>query len=266
VDWSAPTKDIDAMLVCDLSTTDAERIMSCAKTKGRFAEAGSRRGRLATLLALCPGLLGFWASGPADAASAPMYFDESSIIGIGQTITALGVPIETSAGTFIYKDVTIELSADAKGNLSWATKEPIAGSSPPLATSNVRAGVYFMPDCSACGIQITGPTSIGNGGLGEWVITAATADAGSSPPNPAFFYTGPLAGSPLEARLKKAGLTSAQYVYGIVGTSNVNAYRWATNDLFGLRLVGNELVVAGFTDGNGDHNIPVTQIIYTFSH
>jgi hypothetical protein len=120
--------------------------------------------------------------------------------------------------------VTIELTADAKGNLSWATKEPIAGSSPPLATSNVRAGIYVSPTCSTCAIQIIGPTSIGDGGEGEWVIAPAPISAvpkefaGGSPPNPAVFYTGPLAGSPLEARLKKAGLTTTQYVYGVIGT------------------------------------------------
>jgi hypothetical protein len=208
------------------------------------------------------------ASGPADAASKPIYFDESSILGIGQTVTALRVPIETAAGTYIYKDVTIELNSDAKGDLTWATAEPITALSPPLATSNVRAGIYVSPTCSYCGIQIIGPTSIGNGGVGEWVIAPAPTTvvrneiAGDSPPNPAFFYTGPLAGSPLAARLRAAGLTSAQYVYGIVGTSCCGGFN--TNDLFGLRLVGNELVVALFTDNSGDHNIPVSQIIYTF--
>jgi hypothetical protein len=205
------------------------------------------------------------ASGPADAASKPIYFDESSIVGIGQTITALRVPIETAAGTYIYKDVTIEINSDAKGDLTWATAEPITALSPPLATSNVRAGIYVIPTC-ACGIQITGPSSIGSGGVGEWVITAVPGKSTYySPPNPAFFYTGSLAASPLAARLEKAGLTSPQYVYGIVGTSN-SYIPWQSNALFGLRLVGNELVVAAFTDGsNIDHNVPVTQIIYTFS-
>ncbi len=55
-------------------------------------------------------------------------------------------------------------------------------------------------------------------------------------------------------------------MYGIVGTTNVNAYPWYTNGLFGLLLDGNQLIVAGFTDAKGDHDVPVTQIIYTFSH
>lgn len=218
-----------------------------------------------TLIAALPGIC---ATGPANAASKPIYFDESSIVGIGQTVTALRVPIETAAGTYVYKDVTIELNSDAKGNLTWATAEPISAVSPPLATSNVRAGVYVMtPTCPTCAIQIIGPTSIGDGGVGEWVITAVSGNtAALSPPNPAIFYTGSLAASPLEARLKKAGLTSAQYVYAVLGTSNYASTNWTDNGLFGLRLVGNELVVTSFTDTNGDHNVPVAQIIYMFSH
>ncbi|HEY4044664.1 MAG TPA: hypothetical protein VGM32_22865 [Rhodopila sp.] len=218
-------------------------------------------------LAFIAALAGVSAPRPADAASKPIYFDESSIVGIGETITALRVPIETAPNTFIYKDVTIELTADAKGNLNWATVAPISAPSPPLITSNVRAGVYAIPTCTACGIQITGPTSIGSGGEAEWAITVASGKTpGLSPPNPAVFYSGPLATSPLEARLKKAGLTTTQYAYGVIGTSNVGNYLWATNGLFGLILVGNQLVVASFTDQKGDHNVPVTQIIYTLSH
>lgn len=178
------------------------------------------------------------------------------------------MPIQTAPNTFIYKDVTIELTADAKGNLEWATKEPISAFSPTPVNSNVRAGIYLNGTCpTECGIQITGPALIGSGGEAEWTITSAPSKTpGSSPPNPAVFYTGPLAGSPLAARLKKAGLTTTQYVYGVIGTSNVDSGFWGSNGLFGLRLVGNELVVASFTADGVDHNVPVTQIIYTFSH
>ncbi|MGH7113606.1 MAG: hypothetical protein ACREE9_03835 [Stellaceae bacterium] len=231
--------------------------------------AVSLRGVLLPMLALLAALPGICATGPADAASKPIYFDESSIVGIGRTVTALRVPIETAPNTFIYKDVTIELTADAKGNLEWATKEPISALSPPLATSNIRAGIYLIPTCSQCGIQITGPTSIGNGGEAEWTITPAPGTKivpAESPPNPAVFYTGPLAGNPLAARLENAGLTSAQYAYGEIGASSLYG-AWYPNGLIGLRLVGNELVVAAFTDsGEIDHNVPWTQIIYMFSH
>ncbi len=209
--------------------------------------------------------LGFCLPGHAEAASPAMFFEDSSVIGIGDTITALQVPIRTATGDFIFKDVTIVLDVDTKGNLRWATAKPLATPSPVLQTSNIRAGIYLSPTSTQEGIRITGPTAIGNGGEAEWAITVGPGKiANISPPNPAVFYTGPLAKSPLEARLAKAGLTSTQYNYGVIGTTSGT---WFSNALVGLRLIGNQLAVALFTDSSGtDHKDPVTQIIYTFSH
>ena len=203
---------------------------------------------------------------PVAAAAEPaIFFDQSSVIGIGDTITAICLPIRTADGKFVFKDVTITLSVGAKGNLAWASAKPVVAECPPLSVSNIRAGIYSSPTLSYEGIQITGPTAIGNGGEAEWAITVGPGkNAGLSPPNPAVFYTGPLAKSPLAARLQKAGLTSTQYNYGVIGASSGT---WPSNALFGLRLVGNQLAVALFTDSSGhDHKDPVTQIIYTFVH
>ena len=124
-----------------------------------------------------------------------------------------------------------------------------------------------QPDRFTRGIQISGPSAIGNGGEAEWTITAAPGKAAShSPPNPAVFYTGALAKSPLAARLTAAGLPSSEFeTYGVIGTTTVGITSWNSNDLIGLKLVGNQLVIADFTDSTGkDGNVTVAQIIYTF--
>ena len=61
--------------------------------------------------------LGMGICGTASAADPAIYFDQSSVIGIGDTITALCLPIQTGGGHVIHKNVTITLTVGATGNL-----------------------------------------------------------------------------------------------------------------------------------------------------
>lgn len=234
---------------------------------GMHVMLGQKRDRsgLLDLLIFCFGVSAVFLCATAEAATPALLFEDSSVIGIGDTITALRLPVRTANGTFIFKDVTIVLEADSEGNLRWATARPIATLSPPLQTSNVRAGIYASATDKSAGLRITGPSAIGHGGVAEWAITVAPGKtAGRSPPNPAFFYTGPLSGSPLAARVQRVGLASSQYSFGVIGASQAPFPGFATNGLIGLRLIGNQLVIAAFSEDGRDHAEPVTEIVYTF--
>ncbi len=91
---------------------------------------------------LSAGSLSFGVCTAASAADPAIYFDQSSVIGIGDTITAICLPIQTAGGKFIFKNVTITLTVGATGNLAWATAKPVVATCPPLEVSNIRAGIY----------------------------------------------------------------------------------------------------------------------------
>jgi hypothetical protein len=227
-----------------------------------FFGGGTRVG----IFALSGVLLGICASA-ALAATPAAFFNYSSVIGLNKTITATQVPIQTSTGAFIYKDVTIQINVDAAGNLTYATTSPLATLSPMLSPSTFRAGIYTDSSDSRYGIQVSGPAIIpGGGGLAQWSLTSAPGLA-CDPPQPATFYTGPLANSPLAARVKAAGITgitATQYSFGVIGTPNCGNANWQNNGLIGLTNVGGNLVIASFTQAGTDANTPYTQIIYVF--
>ncbi|HKD68563.1 MAG TPA: hypothetical protein VKB84_17095 [Candidatus Binataceae bacterium] len=213
-------------------------------------------------------LVEIWASAALAAGTATTpaaFFNFSSVIGLNKEITATQVPVQTSTGTIIYKDVTIQINVDAAGNLTYATAAPIATLSPTLTASNIRAGIYTDAESATFGSQITGPAIIpGGGGEAQWSISAA-AGLNCVPPQPATFYTGPLADSPLAARVKKALITATQYSFGVVDGASCGDANWRANGLIGVTAVGNQVMVSSFTNPSGvDTTAPVETIIYNF--
>jgi hypothetical protein len=82
------------------------------------------------------------------------------------------------------------------------------------------------------------------------------------------WYTGPIASNPLAARLKKAGITSAFYSYGLVGASVSCAvgtyYDFSEDALIGVSQVEGSLTIVSFTNNNGvDSQVPIAEITYT---
>jgi hypothetical protein len=224
-------------------------------------------GRSAWTLALSGILLGACA-GAALAGTPAAFFNYSSVIGLNKSITATQVPIQTSTGAFIYKDVTIQFNVDAAGNLTYATTTPTATLSPMLSSANIRAGIYTDSQNVLFGIQVSGPASIGSGGEAQWSISNAATlrcDNGS----PVTFYSGPslaTANSALAARVKAAGITATQYSFGEQNlTSCLNDGNWSVGALVGVSAVGNQLMVSTFTPNTGkDSSAPVETIIFNF--
>ena len=65
-------------------------------------------------------------------------------------------------------------------------------------------------------------------------------------PSSATWYVGPIANSPLAARLKAAGITSTAWSYGVTG-GEACYNNWPDNTLIGLSQTGNKLTIVSFT-------------------
>jgi hypothetical protein len=224
-------------------------------------------GRCVGTLTLSGILLGVCA-GTALAGTPAAFFNYSSVIGLNKSITATQVPIQTSTGAFIYKDVTIQFNVDAAGNLTYATTTPTATLAPTLSSANIRAGIYTDAENSGFGIQVSGPAPIGSGGEAQWSLTLATG-LSCAPPQPATFYSGPslvLADSALAARVKKAGITATQYSFGEVDGTSCGDGNWEQNALIGVTAIGSQLMVSSFTPPGAtvDSTTPVETVVYNF--
>lgn len=194
-------------------------------------------------------------------------FQYSSLTGSGNTIIATRVPVVTSTGAMIYKDVTLLFAVSAVGNLTLTAGYPKVVASPGLLVSAFKAGKYVGPSTNlegAAKITVSGP-SIGAGGTTIWSIAASTGAHACTYPSSATWYVGPLASNPLYARIKAVGITSTAYSYGI-GSAVCYAelyYRWTNDTLIGVNQIGNTITIVSFTHDDSDLSYPIDQITYT---
>lgn len=194
------------------------------------------------------------------AAEPTAFFDKSSIVGQGETISVSRVPVRNSAGAIKYYDATIEFSVDAAGKLT-QTALPTFTLSPSLIISNFKAGTYTTTAGSSP-IAVKGPGVGGPGGQTAWTVQATTSSC-TNPPS-ATWYTGSIATNPLKARLQQAGITQTQYSYGIVGKGPACSDEFGDGALIGAQQVGNTFTLVSFTtNGPTDHPVPVSQITFT---
>lgn len=185
-----------------------------------------------------------------------VFSEYATIVGIGDTLTLTRLPIRTAAGKTIYKDVTIELSTDAGGNIGFAVSPPSQSVSPKLVVANIRAGTYKL---GSYVIAVTGPAPTG-GGAARWTVTGTCYFA------PSAFYTGAIASIPdaaLKTRLGAAGISNNEYSYGVRGVGCTSgAFR--DNAIIGAQQVGNTFVLASFTSAAGvDQSTPAQFFVFT---
>jgi hypothetical protein len=206
----------------------------------------------------------------AMAATPTPYLQDSTIVGSGGTLTATDVPVQTSTGSLVYKDVTIQLNAATNGNLTIAPGYPKVVPAIAPILDHFIAGNYVAPTTLASKVLITvnGP-GVGAGGTTIWSLAPSSGAVCGTYPASATWYTGPIASNPLAARLKKAGITSTFYSYGLVGispTCGLNGYNYfAGGALIGVSQVEGSLTIVSFTNDNGagDSPIPLAEITYT---
>ena len=184
----------------------------------------------------------------------------ASVVSAGSTFTISRAPVYTSTGALVYEDISLQLAVGANGQITIAAGYPKYVVSPALLTSGFAAGTYVGPegvDKEQMGFVLTGP-GIG-AGVTEWTIKAAPTYDPCTSPGDATFWVGPLANSPIAARLKQYNITSTDWSYGITGVQNCYQTEWGANTVMGLSRVGNTITVGVFSEGN----LPSYQYTYT---
>ncbi len=199
------------------------------------------------------------ASTQTELSQSPPYaeFQNSTLTGSGNTISASSLPVVT-AGGILYFDVVVQFDVDANGNLTVSAGYPQYTKSPQVRVDHFKAGTYLGPDDSTELITVSGP-GIGQGGSTVWSLGPATGATGCLYPYTATWYVvKKLSDSPLAARLKAAGITNTNLSYGIGGANCGNQY-WETGSLLGFDQTGGSITISSFTVGgnNGtDYNVP----------
>lgn len=205
----------------------------------------------------------------AQAQPAPL-FQNATLTGSGNTITATRVPVVISASLIIYVDVTLQFTSDSNGTLTVATGFPQTVASASLLTGNFSAGTYVGPPNLFNGkglMTVSGP-AVSSGGATLWSLTAATGT------DPTFYFTsanwwvGPTANNPYATRINAAKLTSTAYAYGIATTLGNAPYPWysgTSGTLIGVtQTAANTLTMACFSYGGvEDQNVPYATLTFT---
>lgn len=193
---------------------------------------------------------------------APPYaeFQNSTLTGSGNTISASSLPVVT-AGGILYFDVVVQFDVAADGTLTVSAGYPQYTKSPQPLVEHFKAGTYLGPDSSTELINVDGP-GVGQGGSTMWSLGPASGAGGCLYPNTATWYVvKSLSSSPLAARLKAAGITNTKLSYGI-GGSNCSSGLWGTNSLLGFEQTGGSIAITSFTRNGTDSNIPVDTKTY----
>jgi hypothetical protein len=179
-------------------------------------------------------------------------------------VTATWLPIVTSAGT-VYKNVVLQFTFDADGNLILAPNYPEVTKAPAIIVSNFKAGTYLGPSTVLGGmaeVNVSGP-GIAPGGATEWSLSAASGANSCTYPATATWYVGSLATSPIAARLKSAGITSTAYSYGVASAASCAGNYWANDALIGVSQIGNTITISSFSFAGSDYGTPQAQITFT---
>jgi hypothetical protein len=143
-------------------------------------------------------------------------FQFSTLTGSGDTMTATDVPVVTSTGSIIYKNVTAQFNVDSAGNLTLAKGFPKVVSASPPPFNSFEAGKYAGPGTLGNGkfAMIVGGPTVSPGGT-TWGATVATGADPNTYPFSCSWYDGPIANNPDAPRLEKVGITSTALSYGV---------------------------------------------------
>ena len=205
---------------------------------------------------------------PALAQGAEPQLQDATISGSGNTITINNMPVRTSHGT-IYRDVTIEIRVDENGVVSFAPgarptdipKPIVQAPALPPRVQQFREGTYAAEGGTLMQLTYVKPTF---GGVPLWTFTQFGAQPG--PIAEATWYEGPIVGSPHAAAIRRAGITSMLYSYG-VSTNGTGSF--APHSIIGATQTGDELTVVSFRHGccgNGKSPTGIESYTYTVRH
>src|ERR1700733_7610163 len=72
-------------------------------------------------------------------------FQQSTLTGSNNTITATQIPVVTSSGAVIYLNATIQFNVDGNGNLTISSGSPQITPAPTVVNGSFKAGTYVGP-------------------------------------------------------------------------------------------------------------------------
>jgi len=193
----------------------------------------------------------------------------ATLSGSTNSISLTMLPVVLSNGSVVYKNVTIPIDvAESTTGVVTLTAGALTTVAAPIGTANgLKAGNYTGPGGGNVQLLTLSGPGVTTGGATEWSLsTSAGNTGGCTYPTSATFYVGPLTSNPLYARLKKAGITSTAWSYGIMGNQPCSAGSyWYNGNIIGVSQTGNALTIVSFSsDGAADQPTPVAQITYTF--
>ena len=161
----------------------------------------------------------------------------------GNTVSMTRIPVKTSTGAVLFKDIQIQFTVDNLGNTTMSAGFPKITTSPPPIPSAFKAGTY--KDSRGRKYQVSGPAII-SGGRVMWTIQE-TAPAGVI--FEASWATGAVVGHPFQAQLTRNKITSTLYAWGVVGAINsFNTFFLNVNDVLGAQQIGTQLIFHLYND------------------
>jgi hypothetical protein len=203
-----------------------------------------------------------------EAAASYAQFQYATITGTNDTLNVTMLPVVTPTGT-VYKNLTLQVNVDAKGDVTVAPGSPSVVNAQQILASAFKAGKYVGPSSINDGknqITVTGPGVV-PGGTTVWSLVSSSDPSVCTYPLSGTWYVGPLTNSSLAARLKKAGITSTAYSWGVAGNPSASCdpgLNWSGGSIIGVSQTGNSITFSSFTsDGAFDKSYPVDQITYT---
>jgi hypothetical protein len=220
----------------------------------------SRRGTVRLALFALPLSAVLALSAQAQTTTPRAQFENSVISSTTNTVTAGRVPVINAEGVVTYDDITFVVDVDDNGVVTFGPTSSVVSSSV-LNVDHFEAGTYTGPGGSPT-IAVSA-LGVAPGGATEWSL--AQSGTACSFPYSATWYVGPISGNPLYARLKKAGITSSAYSYGILGTAADcgNGY-WDGGAILGFSQTGKSLTIVSFSvSGIDDQSTPGAQITFT---
>jgi hypothetical protein len=195
--------------------------------------------------------------GAASAQTTPRAFlEQATPSGAANSFTLYRVPVVTSTGAVVYKDVQIQFNVSAAGALTLKPGFPVIANSAVLLTGNFLPGRYKL---GVNKFVLSGP-GVAAGGRTSWSIDDESG-AGSCLKS-AGWTSGPVSGHPFQRRLTTAGITYAGYSYGVLGDVGCSGDGipsfWREGDLVGAAATATGLTIFRYTDNSRvDHAAPV---------
>lgn len=214
-----------------------------------------------------------WVAARADDAAPQPRLEDATIEGHGGRLSITSLPVKTNHGT-IYRDITIEFSADSAGNIIFARAGAagVAGGgssasavieqapTPPTIEQHFLEGTYrAVADGALMRLSFRGkPINPFRDEPPMWELSVIS---GAAAVPDATWYQCPIAENPMRARLHEAGIASPAWNYGLSQAGDGRAF--GSGALIGAAQDGNLLSIASFRVGCcGLSPTPIAKLVF----